>query len=308
MSSLSVVGPSSVYDVVDRQEQQFINVLSTDEINWQKERQFAIQILEGNDYLNKAAWGSQESLRNAIINVASIGISLNPASKHAYLVPRKNKGTGKTEVCLDISYMGLVHLAQKSGSIEWCQSKLVYENDTYVNTGVDTAPRHEQQTFGDKGKIIGVYCTVKLPGGDFLTEEMDIATLDKIRTSSKAANGPWKTWPEEMMRKCPVKRGYKMWPQTERMSAATRLLDTQDGNETSFNQERDITPVSAPLEQIAQEMKEYKQSSMDANALAWANLINQGKHSAAEIIQQIERKHTLTDEQKATIRNLGEQV
>jgi recombination protein RecT len=37
--------------------------------------------------------------------VAAIGITLNPASKLAYLVPRDGM------VCLDISYMGLLHRA-----------------------------------------------------------------------------------------------------------------------------------------------------------------------------------------------------
>ena len=109
----------NVFDIVATQEQSFREIDCDDKILWQKESQFAIQALQANDYLNKIAWGNRESLKNAIINVASIGISLNPASKHAYLVPRDNK------VCLDISYMGLLHLAVKSGSVAWGQSKLV---------------------------------------------------------------------------------------------------------------------------------------------------------------------------------------
>lgn len=216
--------PVNVYEIVAQQKNRFAKVLSTDEIKWAKEQQFAIQALQANEALNNTAWNNQVSLQNAIINVASIGISLNPALKHAYLVPRQGV------VCLDISYMGLLNLAMKSGAILWGQAKLVYENDHYVNTGVDTAPRHEQQTFGNKGNIVGVYCTVKLPNGDYLTEEMDMATIDKIRNASKAANGPWKTWPEEMMRKAVVKRGSKYWPQSERVSEAVSMLNQQDGN------------------------------------------------------------------------------
>lgn len=219
-----VSGPSNVYEIVEMQEEKFSSVLSTDEISWNKECQFAIQILQGNQFLNEAAWKNQDSLKNAIVNIASIGISLNPALKHAYLVPRSGV------VCLDISYMGLMNIAQKTGAILWGQSKLVYKNDKYTNTGIDTAPIHEQQTFGDKGDIVGVYCTVKLPSGEYLTEEMDIATLNKIKSASKAANGPWKTWPEEMMRKSVVKRASKYWPQTERVSNAVDVLHTIEGN------------------------------------------------------------------------------
>ncbi|TNP50108.1 recombinase RecT, partial [Escherichia coli] len=89
--------------------------------------------------------------QNAIINVAAIGITLNPASKLAYLVPRDGM------VCLDISYMGLLHLAQSTGSIKWGQCKLVYSNDTYESNGLDSAPTHKYNAFGERGSIVGGY-------------------------------------------------------------------------------------------------------------------------------------------------------
>ena len=55
------------------------------------------------------------SAQNASINVVAIGITLNPASKLAYLVSRDGM------ICLDTSYMGLHHLAQSAGSIKWGQ-------------------------------------------------------------------------------------------------------------------------------------------------------------------------------------------
>ncbi|MCP4987847.1 MAG: recombinase RecT, partial [Colwellia sp.] len=78
------------------------------------------------------------------------------------------------------------------------------------------------------------YCTVKLPSGDFLTEEMDRIELDKIREASatkKDGNNPWTKWPEEMMRKSVVKRAAKYWPVSERMATATEYLNQTQGNE-----------------------------------------------------------------------------
>ena len=190
------------------------------------------QLLQKNDYLNKTAWSNQQSLRDAIVNVAAIGISLNPANKHAYLVPRSPAKGLPPQICLDISYMGLKHLAEKSGAINWMQAKLVYSNDSYVNNGVDKAPTHNQQTFGEKGEIVGAYCTVKLPSGDYLTEEMDIKQLNDVRASSKAANGPWKTWPDEMMRKTVVKRAAKYWPTPKgEMNSVSKAIDVINEHE-----------------------------------------------------------------------------
>lgn len=225
MSNETALVPANVYDIVEYQKAQFCNVLSTESISWDREKQFAIQALQANDFLNDTAWKNPTTLQNAIINIANIGISLNPALKHAYLVPRGGA------VCLDVSFMGILHIAQKSGAISWGQAKIVYENDDYVNTGVDTAPRHEQKTFGDKGAIVGVYCTVKLPNGDYLTEEMDMAVIEKIKGASKSAKGPWKAWPEEMMRKAVVKRASKYWPACDRVGYAVDMLNKQEGNE-----------------------------------------------------------------------------
>ena len=218
----------TAHDLVLNQEQFFKSATSTDVVAWEKESQFAIQQLQRNEFLGKTALNNQASLQNAIINVAAIGISLNPANKHAYLVPRDKM------VCLDISYMGLMHLAVQSGSIEWGQAKLVYENDDYKNVGIDKAPEHHQQTFGDKGKIIGVYCTVKLSSGDFLTEEMDMNAINKVKSTSKASNGPWKTFEEEMIRKTVVKRASKYWPSSERVNSAISVINEHEGLSDDF--------------------------------------------------------------------------
>lgn len=104
---------SNIVEFVKQQEQLFCGALTEQTVTWAKESQFAIQYFQKNDYLAKTALANPTSAQNAIINVAAIGITLNPASKLAYLVPRDGM------VCLDISYMGLLHLAQSTGSIKW---------------------------------------------------------------------------------------------------------------------------------------------------------------------------------------------
>lgn len=218
------------FSLVLEQEAFFKSALTESHVSWEKESQFAIQQLQKNKFLYDTAIKNKTSLQNAIINVSAIGISLNPANKHAYLVPRDSM------VCLDISYMGIMHLARQSGSIEWGQAKLVYKNDTYRNAGIDKAPIHEQATFGDKGEIIGVYCTVKLASGDYLTEEMDIAAINKIQETSKAKNGPWKTFREEMIRKTVVKRASKYWPSCDRVHNAVAVVNEHEGLTDEFIQ------------------------------------------------------------------------
>lgn len=215
---------SDLVTYIENQEALFVPAITDNKIVWEKEKQFAIQAFQGNKFLFDTASKNQASLQNAIINVASIGISLNPANKHAYLVPRDGK------VCLDISYMGLMHLAMSTGSILWGQCKLVHSNDTYENKGLDKAPEHSYSPFGDRGNVIGAYCTVKTCHGDYLTDEMSLEDIKKVQDSSKAKNGPWKTYWNEMARKTVVKRASKYWPTVDRLNNAIHHLNT-DNNE-----------------------------------------------------------------------------
>lgn len=226
-----------VVDFVQRQMQLFNQSLSDDNIKWEKECQFAIQAFQKNEYLAKVAMANQASAQNAIINLAAIGVTLNPAAKLAYLVPRDGA------VCLDISYIGLLKLAQDAGAILWGQCKLVHSNDSYENNGLDKQPTHKYQAFGDRGPVVGGYCTIKTPSGDYLTEEMSLDDIKQVEMSSKAKNGPWKTFWAEMARKTIVKRASKYWPKSDRLDKAINYLNTESGegleslnNNTSLEQ------------------------------------------------------------------------
>lgn len=217
---------SNIVEFVKQQEPLFCGALTEQTVTWAKESQFAIQYFQKNDFLAKTALSNPTSAQNAIINVAAIGITLNPASKLAYLVPRDGM------VCLDISYMGLLHIAMESGVISWGQAKLVHANDTYESNGLDKAPTHKYNAFGERGDIVGVYCTVKTPAGDYLTEEMSLAEIESVRKTSKAAfsdKGPWVNHWNEMARKTVVKRASKYWPKASRLDSAIHVLNEEEG-------------------------------------------------------------------------------
>lgn len=219
--------------LVESQRGQFLTVAADKNINFDREAGFALQILRGSDYLGKIAMANPQSLYAAINNVAAIGISLNPAAKLAYLVPRKGA------VCLDISYMGLMDIAQDAGAIQWGQAVIVRASDTFELQGIDKEPKHVFQPFSkDRGEIIGVYVVVKTDGGDYLTHPMTLSAVEAIRDRSeawkayKADNSkkcPWVTDAEEMIKKTCVKQASKYWPKRERLDQAIHHLNTDGG-------------------------------------------------------------------------------
>lgn len=247
--SNQVMSPEQMVSAIKPECVQLIN--SHGDTNFQAESNYAIQLLYGNDFALRVAQQNPVSVQNALRNASAIGISLNPANKHAYLVPRK--AGGNYGICLDISYMGLLHLAMSTGSIEWGQAKLVYASDNYVNNGIDKSPTHNYQAFGDRGQIIGAYCTVRTSTGAYLTEEMSVEQLNDVRARSEAfkggksgkPSGPWVTDYEEMCRKTVVKRASKYWPKVDRLDDAIHHLNEDAGEGISNGAvEYDVSPVS----------------------------------------------------------------
>lgn len=219
-----------VTGAIQEARDDFSRVLVDRGLSFERESGFAIQQLQKNDYTLGVAMKNKASVINAVTNMAAIGISLNPARKQAYLVPRDG------QICLDISYIGLLDLAVASGSIMWGQAELVREHDLFKRVGMDKQPVHEFEPFGkNRGAIIGVYVVAKLHNGDFLTTMMDLEEVYTIRDRSeswkafyakKIKSTPWASDEGEMIKKTVIKRGYKLWPKTERLDAAMTHLNT----------------------------------------------------------------------------------
>jgi recombination protein RecT len=217
---------------VQRARDGFIAIAPGGAATFEREAGFAIQCLTANDYAMRIATENRQSVINAVTNIAAIGISLNPAKKQAYLVPRDGK------ICLDISYMGLLDLAIQSGSIRWGQAELVHSSEVFELNGFDKPPNHKRNPFAkDRGDVVGVYVVVKTADGDYLTSTMPIDEVLAIRdrTSSwkawmeKKKKCPWVTDEGEMIKKTVIKRAYKLWPKTDRLDAAVHYLNTEAG-------------------------------------------------------------------------------
>jgi recombination protein RecT len=205
-------------------------------ITFAREAEFAIQILCASEYALKMAQQNPQSVRDAVTNVAAIGVSLNPAKKQAYLVPRKGG------ITLVISYMGLLDLAIQSGSILWGQAEQVFASDKFTMNGFDQPPTHERNPFAtDRGALVGCYVVVKTRDGDYLTTTMTAPEVFAIRDRSDAykisKSGPWVTDEGEMVKKTVIKRAAKTWPRSDRVDAAVHHLNENADEGITFDPE-----------------------------------------------------------------------
>lgn len=266
MSDALALISGDIYDTRDA----FEACLVERSLNFEAEAGFAIQIIGASEYALKVARENRQAVVNAVTNVAAIGLSLNPAKRHAYLVPRKGAG-GKPQICLDISYIGLVELAAACGAIQVAQARIVRANDIFVDEGPGERPTHKCNPFDKgRGEIIGVYITAKLASGDWHTEIMSVDEVNAIRDRSEAwkslAAGkikscPWSTDWEEMAKKTVAKRASKWWRgrgDTGRLDRAIEHLNTEGGEgyaaelrapqvagDTAFDLEHHVALVNA---------------------------------------------------------------
>lgn len=204
-------------------------------VNYQREASFAMQILNDSEYLMSMAMANQDSFKRAIINVAAIGLSLNPVQKWAYLVPRDKK------VMLDISWRGFVQLATDVGAIVWAATEIVRETDEYLYRGIGQEPVHKFNPFNpNRGAIIGAYCLSKTHTGEFMLEQMNIDEIYAIRARSPSYQGylkdkskktPWNTDELEMIKKTVIRKAAKRWALVDsraRLGDALAISDHAD--------------------------------------------------------------------------------
>lgn len=217
-------------DIIRVVEPQFKEIAKThNAVTWREECEFAHQIVTKNDGLAKS---DIVTVQESIKNVASIGLTLNPAHGYAYLVPEYNKAKKCNDCQLRISFKGLIKLATDSGSVKWVKAEIVHAGDTFQFTGHGSLPKHEFNPFVDRGDMVGVYCVAKTHDGDYLTEMMAMDEVLKIKSAAKTQL-VWDKWFEEMAKKAVIKRASKQWPKTdqfERMSEGVSLLNEYEGS------------------------------------------------------------------------------
>lgn len=229
------------------------------ERNARKEMSFAVQLCNQSPTLQKC---TLESVMAAVVNVANVGLTLNPAAKQAYIVPRYNKQINGFEAILEPGYGGLIHLAIKAGGITSIMCEVVYENDEIIFEPTNQRnPVTHRPAWKDRGNIIGVYGVATLPNGDRQAERLLLEEIHIIRERSdsyrafkdgKVKSCTWDSDFSEMARKTALKRLLKYLPKTSGPSQAILdhaiELDNYDYSAEAWQLER-IEYLSRVLEE-----------------------------------------------------------
>tara|TARA_Y100000593_G_C4323318_1_gene345185 strand:- start:4808 stop:5680 length:873 start_codon:yes stop_codon:yes gene_type:complete len=206
----------------------------SDEQTFNKEVSFAVQIINNNSYLQDC---EDTSVMQSVYNTALIGLSLNPVSKQAYLVPRYVRGRGKI-ACLEPSYQGLVKLITDTGSAKQIYSHCVYEHDEFeIELGFQTNLKHLPK-FKSK-TITGCYAVAVLADDTKTFEYMDIDDLYAIRDRSesykayaakKVSTCIWVDHEQEMCRKTVIRRLCKYLPKSDQWNKINEAINLDESD------------------------------------------------------------------------------
>lgn len=172
---------------------------------------------------------SQDSVLFSVIQIASWGLEIG---RTAHLVPF---GTTCTPL---IAVSGIAQAIIQSGEVMSIDARVAREGEHFrVLYGTKPDIEHEP-IIGNTGEIVAFYAVFTLPDGSKKFEVMSKAEVDKVRASSRSgANGPWKTWYDEMGKKTVVKRGAKLIPMTERVS------DIIDADNAEYETDAGVVPT-----------------------------------------------------------------
>jgi len=231
-------------------------------LDFSAEARFALVALSNNPGLLKC---DPQTLKDSMVHLAAMGLSLNPAAQQAALIPRWNTKKGTLDCTASPQYRGLMKLATDTGLVTNITAEVVFEceEDTFdVDLGSRPFLKHKPKIFAgaaerlvalhkpNENKAIGAYCIAHLVKSEWphitvmdITEIMTVANASDAfnpKKGNKPPQGPWVYWPGEMIKKAVIRRASKQWPLSDdakygQLLTAIDIDNTAEANEQSAN-------------------------------------------------------------------------
>lgn len=153
----------------------------------------------------------QTSVLLAAMKSAAIGLEPNTELQHAWILPRRNKGT--TEAQLSIGYRGYLELARRSGDIKDVYAEVVRDGDDFhVSYGLHRDLQHSPAPADQRGDLTHAYAVAHFMTGGFAFVVLDRCEVEARRDRSDSYKSekarpysPWTTSETAMWRKSAIR-------------------------------------------------------------------------------------------------------
>ena len=174
---------------------------------------------------------NRKSLLSVCMRAAQDGLLLD--GREAAPILFRNNKTGMLDVAYVPMVSGLLRKMRNSSEIKSVMTACVHEADFFeYELGLHPKLVHKPSLSDKRGAVVCAYAVVKTKDGGEYMEVLGKAKLDKVQNVSKAKDGPWKSWYEEMCMKTALKSVAKLAPSS---TDVDRLIDA-DNEATGFVQ------------------------------------------------------------------------
>lgn len=192
----------------------------------------------------------RRSLLTSCVKAATDG--LVPDGREAALVIFMSHGKKLVQYMPMIA--GILKKVRQSGELKSLMSNVVYEEDKFRYWIDDSGEHilHEPNVLAaNRGSFLACYAIAETKDGGIYTEVMSRTQVDQVRGVSRAKNGPWKDWFDEMARKTVVRRLSKRLPMSTDLEATITadddLYDLNRGGASSMAATGGVSGAKAAL-------------------------------------------------------------
>ena len=149
------------------------------------------------------------SIRECIMSCAATGLSPDPITGQAYIIPRWDKKIGAKAATFLIGYRGLIELAMRSGFLRAISAHVVYDKDEFeIMLGTEERIIHKPYLgSADRGQPLGAYAVATLAEGVKQFTWLHEHEIQKAKeTNPMQFSGPWDKWVDRMREKTAMRR------------------------------------------------------------------------------------------------------
>lgn len=196
--------------------------------------------------------GTVQSITEAVLNCASLGLTFGPTLGHAYLVPFKGKAT------LIVGYQGFIELGLRAGGIRSCYADVVLPGEHWEHYIDEHGPHlrhmpHDDRPVEKFQDILRAYAVYKFSSGESGMRVVPKSGLQKSFRDTPA----WNSEPGEQCRKTAIRRAAKNWPKSQQLGHAIAIDEQLERGErqqlmagVSVPDVIDTTPAERPIDQV----------------------------------------------------------
>lgn len=252
---------TTIDEAIQQASRRFSGVRTDKELKFAQEKLHVLSLLKRTPKLREC---TPESIYDAMLQAASMGLTLNPTVGHCYIIPRKmrKKKDGESwdkykEVpsfaYASPSYRGLIHIPVASGAVRFARAEVVFKNDEFGYLGPHHDVEYRLNTSHDQqieNNAVEVFAVAKTSHGDHLSEHMPREIVQRIRNMSEMPNSimwhPDKLWTEGW-KKAVLRRLYKTLPNAPvALATAMEVLNQYEGLDPANLKKQELTGSTAP--------------------------------------------------------------